>query len=40
MNLYPTVPTKEATTIILGMPAQDEIQQTKTNPTTERKLTT
>ena len=40
VNLYPTVPTKEAATIILGMPAQDEILQTKTNPTIEKKLTT
>ena len=40
VNLYPTVPTKEAATTILGMPAQDEILQTKTNPTIERKLTT
>ena len=40
VNLYLTVPTKEAATIILGMPAQDEILQTKTNPTIEKKLTT
>ena len=40
VNLYPTVPTKEAATTILGMAVQDEILQTKTNPTIERKLTT
>ena len=31
VNLYPTVPTKEAATIILGMLAQDETLETKTN---------
>ena len=40
VNLYPTVPTKKAATIILGMLAQDETVQTKTNPTIEKKLTT
>ena len=31
VNLYPTVPTKEAATIILEMLAQDETLETKTN---------
>ena len=31
VNLYPTFPTKEAATIILGMLAQDETLETKTN---------
>lgn len=35
MNLYATVPTMKTGTIILGMLAQDETLQTKTNPTIE-----
>ena len=31
VNLYPTVPTKEAATLILEMLAQDETLETKTN---------
>ena len=35
LNLYTTVPTMETGTITLGMLAQDETLQTKTNPTIE-----